>query len=123
MAQVADNVLKIYLPKYHDGDEPLSHIQQLTKACVANGENIDFHKLQYFPNILRKRAVNLFVWFETTNLVTTWLVVQQAFILHFSETCNKGQKIVAIRNIKQRRHETIEDYYVRFFQLVAVISN
>ncbi len=75
MAQAVDNVLRIQLPKYHDEDEPLSHIRQLTKACVTNGENIDLHKLQYFPYILRGRVVSLFVWFETTNLVATWLVV------------------------------------------------
>jgi hypothetical protein len=51
-ALIVGNVLKIQLPEYHDGDEPLSHIQQLTKVCVTNGENTNLHKLQYFPNIL-----------------------------------------------------------------------
>ncbi len=43
MALVVGNVLKIQLHKYHDGDEPLSHIQQLTKVCVTFGENINLH--------------------------------------------------------------------------------
>ncbi len=29
--------------KFHDGDEPLSHIRQLTKVCVTNIKNIDPH--------------------------------------------------------------------------------
>jgi hypothetical protein len=52
------NVLCIQLPKYHDNDHLVSHLQQLTKACVTNGENILNHKLQYFPNSSRGKAVN-----------------------------------------------------------------
>ncbi len=27
--------------KYYDGDDIVSHFQQLTKLCVSNGDNID----------------------------------------------------------------------------------
>ncbi len=38
--------------KFHDGDEPLSHIRRLIKVCVTNNENTNLYRLQYFPNIL-----------------------------------------------------------------------
>jgi hypothetical protein len=72
MALPIVNVLCIQLPKYHDNDHLVSHFQQLTKARVTNGENIFDHKLQYFPNSLRGKAVNWFAKFETTQLVATW---------------------------------------------------
>jgi hypothetical protein len=58
MALPAANVLHIQLPKYHDNDDPISHLQQLTKVCVTNGKNIEDHKLQYFPNSLRRKVVD-----------------------------------------------------------------
>ncbi len=45
MALPASNVLHIQLPKYHDNDDPMSHLRQLTKVCVTNGENAPDHKL------------------------------------------------------------------------------
>jgi hypothetical protein len=84
MVLLATNVLCIQLPKYHDSDDPMSHLQQLTKVCVTNGKNIEDHKLQYFPNSL-KRKVDWFAKFETIRLPTTWDEVQQAFISRFSE--------------------------------------
>jgi hypothetical protein len=39
------NILRIQLPSYRDGDDPTSYLQQLTKACVTNGENIGAHKI------------------------------------------------------------------------------
>jgi hypothetical protein len=52
------NALQIQLPKYHDNGDPVLHIQQLTKVCVTNGKDIDCHKLQYFPNSLKGKAVD-----------------------------------------------------------------
>jgi hypothetical protein len=60
------NVLCIQLPKYHDNDDPMSHLRQSTKLCVTNGENIPDNKLQYFPNLLKGKVVNWFTRFETT---------------------------------------------------------
>ncbi len=45
MALLAANVLCIQLPKYHDNDDPMSHLQQLTKVYVTNGENTRDYKL------------------------------------------------------------------------------
>jgi hypothetical protein len=45
MALPTANVLHIQLPKYHDNDDPVSHLRQLTKICVTNGENTHDHKL------------------------------------------------------------------------------
>ncbi len=56
MALIVGNVLKIQLPKYHDGNEQLLHIQQLTKVCVTNGENTNLHKLQFSKYFMRKRC-------------------------------------------------------------------
>jgi hypothetical protein len=46
MAIVVVNVLRIPLPKFHDGDDAIIHIKRLTKVCVMNGEDTDAHKLQ-----------------------------------------------------------------------------
>ncbi len=45
MVIVLANVLCIQLPKYHDTDDPIIHIRQLTKVCVINGKDIDNCKL------------------------------------------------------------------------------
>ncbi len=52
MAIIVANVLRIPLPKFHDGDDKVIHIGRLAKVCVTNGEDIDAHKLQYFPTTL-----------------------------------------------------------------------
>jgi hypothetical protein len=72
MALLATNELRIQLPKYHDNDDPISHLQQLTTICVTNGKNIEDHKFQYFPNSLKRKAVDWFAKFETAQLATTW---------------------------------------------------
>jgi hypothetical protein len=43
MVLILANVLHIQLLKYHDNDDPVIHIRQLTKVCVTNGEDIDDH--------------------------------------------------------------------------------
>jgi len=45
MVAPTKNILRIQLPLYQDGDDPTSHLQQLTKACVTSGENIGAHNL------------------------------------------------------------------------------
>jgi hypothetical protein len=85
MAIVHVNVLHIQLPKYHDNDDFITHIWQLVKVCVTNGEDIDDHKLQYFPNFLRGKIVDRFTMYETAHLVTRW-----AFINRFNEICIEG---------------------------------
>ncbi len=39
------NVLRIKLPKYHNNENLVLHIWQLTKECVTNGEESDAHKI------------------------------------------------------------------------------
>ncbi len=69
MAIMAANILWIPLPKFHDGDDAITHIGTLAKVCVTNGEDIDAHKLQYFLIILQRKSVSWFTQYETTNLV------------------------------------------------------
>jgi hypothetical protein len=45
MVIVVANILQIPLPKFHYGDDVITHIGKLTKVCVMNGEDIDAHKL------------------------------------------------------------------------------
>jgi hypothetical protein len=80
MVIILANLLHIQLPKYHDNDDLIIHIRQLTKVCVTNGEDTNNHKLQYFPNSLRGRAVDWFARYETTHPVATWDEAQHAFI-------------------------------------------
>jgi len=68
---VATNVLQMPLPKFHDGNDVVTQIGRLTKICVTNGEDIDAHKLQYFPTQLRRKNASWFTHYETTNLVAT----------------------------------------------------
>jgi hypothetical protein len=74
------NVLRIQLLKYHDNDDPIIHIQQLTKVCVTNGEDTNDHKLQYFPSSFKGRVTDWFAKYEIAHLATTWDEVQWAFI-------------------------------------------
>lgn len=62
------NVLWFQLPKFHDNDDLASHIQQLTKVWMTNGENIKDRKFQYFPIFLRGRVAYWFSKYETTHL-------------------------------------------------------
>jgi hypothetical protein len=64
MAIVATKVLWIPLPKFHDGDDAVTHIGRLAKLCVTNGENIDAHKLW-------GKNVKWFTHFETKNISAT----------------------------------------------------
>jgi hypothetical protein len=45
MAIVATNILRIPLPKFHDGEYAITHIGRLAKICVTKGEDINAHKL------------------------------------------------------------------------------
>jgi hypothetical protein len=72
MVVVPTNVLCIQLLKYHDNDDLVIHIRKLTKVFVSNGEDIDDHKLQYFPNFFKGRAINWFARYEIIHLATTW---------------------------------------------------
>ncbi len=45
MVIVEPNILQITLPKFHDGDDAITHIRRLTKICVMNGEDSDARKL------------------------------------------------------------------------------
>jgi len=42
---------------------------------------------------------------------TTWAKVQCAFIIRCSEIRSEGQAIVASRYAKQKKYESMEDYY------------
>ncbi len=102
MAIVEINILCIPLPKFHDGDDVITfHIKRLTKVCVTNDEDIDAHKLQYFPTTLQGKCANWFTRYETVNLATTWGEVQCAFISRFSDVHIKRQAIIALREMKQ----------------------
>ncbi len=97
MALLATNVLRIQLSKYHDNDDPMSHLRQLTKVCVTNGDNTPDYKLQYFPNSLKGKVADWFVKFGTAQLATTWDEVQ-AFISRFSEVLSERQAVVTLHH-------------------------
>jgi hypothetical protein len=67
MATPISNVLIIQLPLYQIDDDPTSHLQQLTKICVTNGENTNVHKLRYFPYSLKKIKMDWFDRYATMN--------------------------------------------------------
>jgi hypothetical protein len=53
------------------------------------------------------------VWiscYETTNLTATWGEVQHAFISRLSDVHSERQAIVALRKMKEWKHETVENY-------------
>ncbi len=41
MAIVTPKVLRISLPKFHDGNDAVAHVGRLAKVCVTNGEDND----------------------------------------------------------------------------------
>lgn len=109
MVATMGNVLCIQSPKYHDNDDPISHLQQLTKICATNGKNINANKLQYFPNFLEGRTTNWFAQYEITNLTTTWNEIQKAFSVKFNEVQGEDQAMGALCYVKQRKYESMED--------------
>jgi hypothetical protein len=52
MVVMAANILRIPLPKFHDGNDAVTHIRRLAKLGVTNGEDNNAHKLQYFSTTL-----------------------------------------------------------------------
>jgi hypothetical protein len=44
----------------------------------------------------------------------TWAKVQCAFIIQFNEIRNEGQAIATSRYAKQKKYESMEDYYDQF---------
>ncbi len=71
MVIMAINILRIPLPKFHDGDDVVTYIGRLTKVCVMHSEDIDVHKLQYFPKTLQGKSVSWFTCYEMAILATT----------------------------------------------------
>jgi hypothetical protein len=59
--------------------------------------------------------------YEMAHLATTWGEVQHFFISQFNEIHSEGQTTAILRYVKQKKYESIEDYYDRFLQLCAVI--
>jgi hypothetical protein len=45
MVVMVINILQIPLPKFHDGDDVITHIGRLAKICARNGDDNDAHKL------------------------------------------------------------------------------
>jgi hypothetical protein len=110
MVVVPTNVLCIQLLKYHDNDDLVIHIRQLTKVCVTNGEDTNNHKLQYFPNFnyLRGKVVNWFAKYKMTHPVATWDEIQQDFVNRFSEIRSKGQTTITLKYAQQKKYEFVE---------------
>ncbi len=44
----------------------------------------------------------------------TWVKVQRAFIIRFSEIRNEGQIAATLQYVKQKKYESVEDYYDEF---------
>jgi hypothetical protein len=44
------------------------------------------------------------------------------FCQQFSETYSEGQAVVALRYAKQKKYESIKNYYDKFLRLCAIIS-
>jgi hypothetical protein len=56
-------------------------------------------------------------------LAKTWVEVQHVFIAKFNVVWNEGHAIVALKDIKQKTYEYMEDYYDIFLQLCVVMPN
>ncbi len=67
----------------------------MIKVCVTNGEDTNYHKLQYFPNSSRGKVTDWFGRYEIAHPTMTWAEVQHAFITRFNEIRSEGQAIVA----------------------------
>jgi hypothetical protein len=109
MVATMGNVLCIQLPKYHDNDDPISHLRQLAKVCATNGKNINANKLQYFPNSLKGKTTNWFAQYEITNPTSTWNEIQQAFNVKSSEVQGEDQAMGALCYVKQRKYELVKN--------------
>jgi hypothetical protein len=93
----------------------------LTEVCVINGEDTNCHKLQYFPNSPRGKVADLFGRYEIAHPTLTWAKVQRAFITRFNEIRSERQATIASWYAKQKKYESMEDYYDQFLRLCVVI--
>ncbi len=60
------------------------------------------------------KNVSWFICYEIANPTTTWGKVQDPFVSRFNDVRSKKQAIVALREGKQWKHETVEDYHDMF---------
>jgi len=66
---MATNVLRISLPKFHDGDDAIIHIGRLAKVCVTNGEDTDAKNYNVFlQHYEEKMQVGLLIMKQQTML-------------------------------------------------------
>ncbi len=93
----------------------------MTKVCVIDGKDIEYHKLQHFSNSLKGRGASYFARYETPHLIATWNEVQWTFIMRFGEICNKWQVAVTLKYAKHKRCELVENYFDQLMWLCAVI--
>jgi hypothetical protein len=120
------NVLRIQLPKYCDNDDLVLYIQQPTKVCVTNGKDTYDHKIQYFPNSLRKIVTNWFIRYEIAHPIATRNQVQRTFITQFNEIQNERQVVATLHYAQQKNNQwrtiTIDSYdYVQLFHNNLII--
>jgi hypothetical protein len=75
--------------------------------------------LQHYDEKMR---VGLLVMRQQT-LLQPMGEVQRAFIPRFNDVCNKRQAIKTLREMKQWKDETMEDYYDFFYNYMLLYHN
>lgn len=59
MATTPINVLKVPIFKYHDGNDPMTHVKKLIEVCITNRENLDVHIFMIGYTYLEKTSYKL----------------------------------------------------------------
>ncbi len=90
---------------------------------MTNKKDTNDHKLQLFPNYIRRGVIDWFTRYEMAHLTTIWDEVQRAFISQLNEIRNEGQAVASLRYAKQTKYEFIEDYYDNFLRLYTIIPH
>ena len=103
---------KVPLPTYKGKTDPDTYMKEFNNVCLANPEDTDAIKLQLFPVTLKKRALEWNFQF-VPNQFPYWPSLGLALFMRFRTKKSKGEVIESLGSLKQKKNETIEEFYER----------
>src|ERR1700738_3143687 len=112
---------KIPLPTYKGKKDPDTYIQEYVNICHANQEGTDAEKLRLFPVTLKKKALEWYTQFPANHFMN-WNDLKTTFIQRFRSTKSEGEIINNLSHVKQKKDESVEEFYERVMVAAAKIQ-
>ena len=103
---------KVPLPTYNGKTDPDTYMQEFNNVCLANQEDTDAMKLQLFSVTLNKKTLEWYSQFGP-NHFSDWPSLGAAFLMRFRTKKSKDEVIESLGSLKQKKDETIEEFYER----------